>query len=143
LPDTSDEAVIARAQALLAWTETVELLAWWRIVRHPAETYGEFARRAARELRVPLGFDRDATAGLGLLAEAATKADYSRGLSAAEAHAAARAAASVERALRGSATTWQRWRLAVDPRLMVASGRPGHRDGELEPAAPEGISPRA
>jgi hypothetical protein len=121
LPD--DESVVARAEVLLAWAEVSELLTWWRTARHPAETYQEFARRAGRQLRVPLSYDHEASASLALLAAIATKAEYGSGLSAGEAEAAVEAAASVGRALRGSATAWQRCRLALDPRLTVGSSR--------------------
>jgi transglutaminase-like putative cysteine protease len=116
-----DESIVACAEVLLAWAETSELLAWWRTARLPAETYLEFARRAARQLRVPLGFDRDALASLSLLAATATKAEYGATLSMSEAETAVEAAASVGRALRGSATAWQRCRLALDPRLTIGS----------------------
>ena len=115
------EAIVARAEILVAWAETTELLAWWRTRRLPAETYQEFARRAATELRVPLSFERGAGASLIQLAAAATKAEFGGQLSRAESEAAVAGAATVGRSLRGSATTWQRVRFALDPRL--AAGR--------------------
>jgi hypothetical protein len=66
-----------------------------------------------------LSFDRGGAASLINLATAATKAEFGGRLTAAEAEEAVAAADSVGRALRGSATTWQRCRLAVDPRLAI------------------------
>jgi transglutaminase-like putative cysteine protease len=113
------EEIVARAEVLVAWAETVELLAWWRTRRRPAETYQEFARRAAVDLRVALGFDRGAAQSLVELGSAATKAEFGGRLSIAEAESAVKAAASVSHSLRSSATRWQRCRLAIDPRLAV------------------------
>jgi transglutaminase-like putative cysteine protease len=113
------EAIVARAEVLVAWAETTELLAWWRTRRQPAETYQEFARRAVKELRVPLSFDRQASASLIALATAATKAEFGGRVTAADAEMAIEGAASVARSLRASATAWQRCRLAVDPRLSL------------------------
>jgi transglutaminase-like putative cysteine protease len=120
--EPADEAVLARAEVLLAWAEVVRLLAWWGVRRRPSETASEFARRAAGELRTPLNIDHSAEGALIKLARAATKADYaSIALTAEEAEAATAQAAVVRAALTASATAWQRTRLVIDPR--VGAGR--------------------
>jgi hypothetical protein len=117
---TPDETVVARAEVLLAWAETLELLAWWGMRRRPDETYLEFARRAGTELRLPLAFDADAPTSLTHLARAATKAEYAgAGMAASDATDARTAAACLHRALVGSASGWQRARLVLDPRAAI------------------------
>jgi hypothetical protein len=119
-PVPTDEAVLVRAEVLLAWAETGDLLAWWGVRRRLNETYVEFAERAGAELRMPLSLDHDAERALSRLATAATKADYSRlGLTAGEGAAATAEAAAIRRALTESATAWQRARRIIDPRVAV------------------------
>jgi transglutaminase-like putative cysteine protease len=116
----TDEGVLARAEVLMAWAETGDLLAWWGVRRRPNETYTEFADRAVAELRTPLSLDHDAGHSLAVLARAATKADYSRaGLSAEEGSAATAHAATIRHALIESATAWQRARRIIDPRVAA------------------------
>jgi hypothetical protein len=117
-----DEGVLARAEVLMAWAETGDLLAWWGIRRRANETYAEFADRAGAELRTPLSLDHDAGHALSVLARAATKADYSRaGLTAEEGSTATAQAATIRHALIESATTWQRARRIIDPRVAAGS----------------------
>jgi hypothetical protein len=127
-------------QVLVAWAEVTELLAWWRVTRRPSETYLEFERRAASRLRVPLGFDHDATAGLRQLSVDATAAEFAAGMLPSEVADRARETAEhVRRALVGVASKGQRLRLLADPRL--AFGRRLGRDGALRPRPrPDGPS---
>jgi transglutaminase-like putative cysteine protease len=119
-PAPVEEGVLARASILLAWADTMDLLAWWGLRRHPDETYADFARRAGAELRTPLSLDGDAERSLGELARAAAKAEYAATpLTAEEAEAADTQAASIRHGLFASATTWQKARLVLDPRVAV------------------------
>jgi hypothetical protein len=98
----------------------MDLLAWWGLRRHPDETYADFARRAGSELRTPLSLDHDAERSLAELAKAAAKAEYAAtALTAEEAEVADTQAACIRHGLFASATTWQKARLVLDPRVAV------------------------
>ncbi|MDQ6949208.1 MAG: DUF3488 and transglutaminase-like domain-containing protein, partial [Actinomycetota bacterium] len=113
-------SVVTRAELLLAWSQLVDLLAWWGVRRLPSETYRELAHRAAIELRRPLSIEPEAVHSLLTLADAATKAEFGLGvMTKEEAEAGASDLAAIKRALLGSATGAQRLRLAVDPRFLV------------------------
>jgi hypothetical protein len=119
-PGPVEEGVLARASVLLAWADTMDLLAWWGLRRHPDETYADFARRAGSELRTPLSLDHDAERSLAELAKAAAKAEYAAtALTPEEAEAADAQAACIRHGLFASATTWQKARLVLDPRVAV------------------------
>jgi hypothetical protein len=112
--------VVARAELLLTWSEMVDLLAWWGVRRLPSETYRELAHRGGIELRGPLSYEANAVHALIELADAGTKAEFGFGsMSTEESEEAAANLAVVKRALLGSASSAQRLRLAVDPRLSV------------------------
>ena len=120
VPAPTDEAVIARAEVLLAWAEATELLAWWGVRRRPSETYMEFGRRAVEALRLPLSFDPDAARSVLSLARGGTMAEFSSlPITTAEANSAGEALAALKRALISSAPALQKWRLVLDPRVTV------------------------
>jgi len=119
-PAPAGPEVVARAELLLTWSEVMDLLAWWGVRRLPSETYRELAHRGGIELRGPLSYEPNAVHALIELADAGTKAEFGFGsMSQEEADAAAEQLAVVKRALLGSASSAQRFRLAVDPRLSV------------------------
>jgi len=121
-PAPPGPGVIARAEMLLTWTEANDLLAWWGVRRYPSETYLELARRAAVELRGPLGTEPGSARALIGLAAAGSRGEFdSTTLSTDEVEEAARQLATVRRALLGSASPGQKLRLAVDPRLTTGS----------------------
>jgi hypothetical protein len=98
----------------------LDLLAWWGVRRLPSETYRELAHRAAIELRVPFSLDPRSISALLRLAEVATKAEFGLGsMTPEEGVAAAADLALVKQPLLRSATSTQRLRLVMDPRLAV------------------------
>ncbi len=112
--------VVTRAEVLLTWSELLDLLAWWGVRRLPSETYRELGHRAAIELRGPLSLEPTAVHAMLQLADAATKAEFGFGsMTPAEAEATAADLAVVKRALLGAATSAQRLRRAVDPRMAT------------------------
>ena len=118
--EAPNEAVVTRAEILLAWAETEDLLAWWGCRRRPEETYLELGRRAGTTLRMPLAVEAGAARALTDLAALATKAEYAGlRLDADEGRGAVEAAQTIRRALLRAASGWQRVRLVVDPRTTA------------------------
>ena len=112
-------AIEPAVPGLVAWIDVSEMLAWWGAIRHPDETYLEFAHRVAHQLRLALAVDRDASGALLGLAKDATAAEYAPDVLTAEAAGrAATALESIERALVGAADFRHRMRLVLDPRLV-------------------------
>ena len=119
-PPPADEAVVFRAEALLAWAEATELLTWWGVRRRPSETYLEYGRRAVEGLRLPLSFDPDASRAVLGLARAGTMAEFSaQPISPAEASQTAEALAALKRALISCAPALQKARFVLDPRVTL------------------------
>jgi transglutaminase-like putative cysteine protease len=116
----ADDAVVARAEALLAWAEATELLTWWGVRRRSSETYMEYGRRAIEALRLPLSFDPDASRSVLVLARAGTTAEFSaRPISSAEASETGEALAALKRALISCAPALQKARFVLDPRVTL------------------------
>lgn len=108
----------------VAWTEAAEALARAGAPRRPAETLTEHAARAGAAAVLPA----EAAGALDTLARTAAAASYSDGPFAdAAARQASADAGTVEAAVNGMATRRRRLTWLVDPRPLLAGGRPGAR----------------
>jgi transglutaminase-like putative cysteine protease len=134
------------APVLVAWIDVSELLAWWGVTRALDETYFEFARRAAAQLRLPLGVVPEAAPALLKLATDATAAEYAPSVLTSDTPLRALdAVRTIERALVRAASLKQRLRRVLDPRLVFGQaalrrGRAARAATSLrtEPSGPEG-----
>jgi len=119
-PDGFDTDPTARQRVLVAWAETAELLAWWRLRRRPDETVMEFAERAALELPRP-STTIDASADELLeLAGLVQRAEFSAvDVTRTNADQADRLARSVIDQLRRAIPRGRRFELLIDPRQAL------------------------